>query len=175
MESIALGYITNNNEAKQLLDHLCKQVYQIKDQQQLSAINARYICTLWSAAFYAIENCLDSIRDAHVFVGVFVKLTYAILNDPGTPYFLFYQLYMGLERFLLSNMLPSYEINTIQRLFAAKFYDEQRTLSLISLTITSLYASNQTKQLNYWHDIIDKQKMSASVSTQQLDQVCFWH
>ena len=173
LESIALGYMNtnNNNDSKTLLDHLCKQVYQIKDNLNLYLTsNTRYISTLWSAVFYAIENCLDSIRDAHIFVGIFVKQTYMILNDPSTPYYLFYQLYMGLERFLLSNMLPSYEINTIQKLFTSKFYDEQRTLCLISLTMTSLYASNQSKQMNYWNDIIDKQKMTNSVSMQQIDE-----
>jgi hypothetical protein len=69
---------------------------------------------------------------------------------------------MGLERFLLSSMVPSFEINTIQRLFTSKFYDEQRSLCLTSLIITSLYASNQSKQVNYWNDIIRQQTSSQS-------------
>ena len=79
----------------------------MKDLNVYLLANPRYISTLWSAGFYAIENCLDSIRDAQNFISVFIKQTYAILNDPNTPYFLFYQLYMGLERFLLSSMIPS--------------------------------------------------------------------
>lgn len=145
----------NPNDAKQLTDHLCKQIVQMNNDYSIYLMsNSRYISTLWSAVFYAIENCLDSIKDAQNFVGIFIKLTYSILNDANTPFFLFYQLYMGLERFLLSSMVPSFEINTIQRLFSSKFQDEQRSLCLISLTVTSLYASNQTKQINYWNDIV---------------------
>lgn len=158
LEAITLGYVVNVNDARQLTDHLCKQlVHMMNDPSVYVTSNARYVATLWSALFYVIENCLDSIKDAPAFVGSFVKQTYAILNDPNTPYFLFYQLYMGLERFLLSNMVPSFEINSIQKsLFASKLaHDEQRSLCLISLTVTSLYAStNQFKQLNYWHDIV---------------------
>lgn len=157
LEAITLGYIVNPSEARQLTDHLVKQLNQMNDASVYVTANPRYIATLWSALFYVIENCLDSIKDAPVFVGSFVKQTYSILNDPNTPYFLFYQLYMGLERFLLSNMVPSFEINSIQKsLFASKLAnDEQRSLCLISLTVTSLYAStNQFKQLNYWHDIV---------------------
>jgi hypothetical protein len=126
--------------------------------------NSRYISTLWSAVFYAIENCLDAIKDAQPFVSLFIKQTYNILNDTNTPYFLFYQLYMGLERFLLSNMLPSFEINTIQKLFSSKFYDEQRSLCLVSLVVTSLYASNQSKNLNYWNDLIQQSRVKNSQS-----------
>jgi hypothetical protein len=160
LESITLGYISNQNDAKQLTDHLCKQINQVKDSYGI--MNARYVSTLWSAAFYIIENCLDSVRDAQNFVNSFLKQTYSILTEPSTPYFLFYQSYMGLERFLLSNMLPSFEINTIQKLFSSKFYDEQRTLCLVSLIVTSLYASNQSKSLNYWNDFIQKQAKSGS-------------
>jgi hypothetical protein len=63
---------------------------------------------------------------------------------------------MGLERFLLSNMVPSFEINTIQRLFSSKFNDEQRSLCLTSLIVTSLYASNPSRQINYWNDIVQQ-------------------
>ena len=148
LESIALGYFVNTNDAKQLTDHLCRQIMQTKDKHVYLLANARYISTLWSAGFYAIENCLDSIRDAPGFISSFIKQTYSILNDQNTPYFLFYQLYMGLERFLLSSMIPSSEINSIQRLLVARFYDEQKSLCLTSLTVTSLYASNQSKQVN---------------------------
>lgn len=129
-------------------------------------LNARYVSTLWSAVFYAIENCLDSVRDAQVFVTSFVKLTYQMLNDVNTPHFLFAQLCMGLERFLLSSMVPSFEVNTIQRLFASKAFDEQRSLCLASLIVTSLYASDQSKQMNYWHDIVrpHQQHRRSSVS-----------
>ena len=119
----------------------------MKDMNTLAQANHRYISTLWSAGFYAIENCLDSIRDAQTFIGNFIKQTYTILNEQSTPYFLFYQLYMGLERFLLSNMIPSGEINTIQKLLNSKFNDDQKSLCLTSLTVTSLYASNQSKQV----------------------------
>ncbi len=74
-----------------------------------------------------------------------VKQSYMILNDQSTPYNLFYQLYMNLERFLKSNMLPSNEINTIQKLFTSKFYDKQRTLWMISLAMTSLHAIESIK------------------------------
>ena len=160
LEAITLGYISGgNNDAKQLTEHLCKQVIHMKETGVYLTANWRYISTLWSAVFYAIENCLDSIKDAQNFVSSFVRQTYNILNDTNTPYFLFYQLYMGLERFLLSNMLPSFEINTIQKLFASKFYDEQRSLCLVSLIVTSLYVSsnNSSKQVNYWNDLIQHQ------------------
>lgn len=99
LEAITLGYIGNVNEARQITDHLCKQLTQIgADLNAYVMTNPRYVATLWSAVFYAIENCLDSIKDAPVFVSSFVKLTYTILNDPNTPYFLFYQLCLGLER-----------------------------------------------------------------------------
>jgi hypothetical protein len=152
LEAIALGFIANN-DAKQITDHICKQISILKDTLLL---NHRFISTLWSAVFYAIENCLDSIRDAQSFVSLFIKQTYTILNDPNTPYFLFYQLYMGLERFILSSMIPSFEINSIQRLLTTKFHDENKSLCLTSLTITSLYASNQSKHVNYWNDIINQ-------------------
>lgn len=157
LEAITLGYISNANDARQITEHLWKQLNQMNDVSVYLTANPRFVATLWSALFYAIENCLDSIKDAAAFVGSFVKQTYTILNDPNTPYFLFYQLYMGLERFLLSNMVPSFEVSSIQKsLFASKLVlDEQRSLCLISLTITSLYAStNQFKQVNYWHDIV---------------------
>jgi hypothetical protein len=163
LESITLGYLLNTNDTKLITDHLCKQINLIKnDLNVYLTLNSRYVSTLWSAVFYAIENCLDSIRDAQNFVSTFIKLTYQILNDVNTPYFLFSQLCMGLERFLLSSMVPSFEINTIQRLFTSKFYDEQRSLCLTSLIITSLYASNQSKQVNYWNDIIRQQTSSQS-------------
>ena len=166
LESISLGYISNSNDARQLVDHLCKQINQMKDLNVYLTSNPKYISTLWSAVFYAIENCLDSIRDAQSFVGTFIKLTYQILNDVNTPYFLFYQLYMGLERFLLSNMVPSFEINTIQRLFSSKFNDEQRSLCLTSLIVTSLYASNPSRQINYWNDIVQQlNQNTAGMST----------
>ena len=156
----------NGNDAKLITDHLCKQINQLKtDTSVFVTLNSRYVSTLWSAVFYAIENCLDSIRDAQNFVATFIKLTYQILNDTNTPYFLFAQLCMGLERFLLSSMVPSFEINTIQRLFTSKFYDEQRSLCLTSLIVTSLYASNQSKQLNYWNDIIKQQQQSNAQSS----------
>jgi hypothetical protein len=99
LEAISLGFITNNNDAKQITDHVCKQITQMKDVTHIYiALNPRYISSLWAAVFYTIENCLDSIRDAQNFVSLFIKQTYIILNDPSTPYFLFYQLYMGLER-----------------------------------------------------------------------------
>lgn len=142
-----LGYFVNNNDAKQLTDHLCKQISQMNDASSLALANPRYVSTLWSAGIYAIENCLDSIRDAQTFIGNFIKQTCTILNDESTPYFLFYQLYMGLERFLLSSMIPSGEINTIQKLLSSKFNDDQKSLCLTSLTVTSLYASNQSKQV----------------------------
>lgn len=156
LESITLGYVGGNNDARLLTDHLCKQINQLKDLGVYATTNWRYISTLWSAVFYAIENCLDSIRDAQNFVSTFIKQTYHILNDPNAPFFLFYQLYMGLERFLLSNMLPSFEINTIQRLFSSKFYDDQRSMCLVSLISTSLYASTnqQGKIMNYWNDLV---------------------
>lgn len=163
LEAITLGYI-GTNEAKQLTDHLCKQINQVNDFSVYLTANARFISTLWSAVFYAIENCLDSIKDAQTFVATFIRQTYAILNDPNTPYFLFNQLYMGLERFLLSSMVPSFELNSIQKLATAKFYDEQRALCLISLTVTSLYASNQSKQINYWNDIVANKQQSSSSS-----------
>lgn len=170
LEAITLGYIVNPSEARQLTDHLVKQLNQMNDASIYVTANSRYIATLWSALFYVIENCLDSIKDAPAFVGSFVKQTYSILNDPNTPYFLFYQLYMGLERFLLSNMVPSFEINSIHKsLFASKLAnDEQRSLCLISLTVTSLYAStNQFKQLNYWHDIVaaPRRTTNSNIST----------
>lgn len=164
LESISLGYLTTSNDAKILIDHLCKQIFMLKDSNVLFISNYRYLSSLWSASFYIIENCLDSIRDAPNFCSTFIKLTYEILNDPNTPFFLFYQLYLGLERLLLSCMVPSYEISTIQKLFTSKVYEEQKTLCLISLTVTSLYAYNQGKQLNYWHDIISKQLKSETVS-----------
>jgi hypothetical protein len=57
-------------------------------------------------------------------------------------------------------MVPSFEINTIQRLFSSKFKfnDEQRSLCLTSLIVTSLYASNQSRQIDYWNDIIQHQQ-----------------
>jgi hypothetical protein len=155
LESITLGYLLNTNDTKLITDHLSKQINLIKNDLNIYlTLNSRYVSTLWSAVFYAIENCLDSIRDAQTFVSTFIKLTYQILNDVNTPFFLFSQLCMGLERFLLSSMVPSFEINTIQRFFTSKFYDEQRSLCLTSLIITSLYASNQSKQVNYWNDIV---------------------
>lgn len=66
LESISLGYISNGNDARQLVDHLCKQINQMKDLNVYLTSNPKYISTLWSAVFYAIENCLDSIRDAQV-------------------------------------------------------------------------------------------------------------
>jgi len=167
LELIALGYLHYNLDVKIITNHLCKQVNQLKDISVFSIANSRYISALWSAAFYAIENCLDSFKDAQSFVGGFIKQTYNMLNDPNTPYFLFYQMYMGLERLLLTSMIPSFEVNTIQRLFASKFYDEQRSLCLTSLIITSLYASNQNKSLNYWINIIEPLKtknLSSSTS-----------
>ena len=99
LEAIALGFIANNNDAKQITDHVCKQITQMKDVNHIYiTLNPRYISSLWATVFYTIENCLDSIRDAQSFVSLFIKQTYIILNDPNTPYFLFYQLYMGLER-----------------------------------------------------------------------------
>ncbi len=136
----------------------------MKDPSHYLLANSRYVSVLWSAGFYAIENCLDSIRDAQTFISTFIKQTYLIFNDPNTPYFLFYQLYMGLERFILSNMIPSSEINTIQKLLNLKFDDPQKSLCLTSLTVTSLYASNQSKQMNYWNDIIQPQRASIKPS-----------
>jgi hypothetical protein len=167
LELIALGYLNYNLDAKIITNHLCKQVNQMKEISVLSIANSRYISALWSAAFYAIENCLDSFKDAQSFVGGFIKQTYNMLNDPNTPYFLFYQMYMGLERLLLTSMIPSFEVNTIQRLFSSKFYDEQRALCLTSLIITSLYASSRNKNLNYWINIIEPLKsknLSSSTS-----------
>lgn len=100
LEAITLGYVSAPSEARQLTDHLCKQLAGIAaDVSAYVTANPRYLATLWSSVFYAIENCLDSIKDAPTFVGSFVKLTYTILNDPNTPYFLFYQLCLGLERY----------------------------------------------------------------------------
>jgi hypothetical protein len=151
---------SNMNDAKQLVDHICKQINQMKDPNVYASSNSRFISNLWAAAFYTIENCLEAIRDAQTFIGSFLKQTCIILTDPNTPYFLFYQLYMGLERFLISSMIPSNEMATIQKLLSTKLTDEQRSLCLISLTITSLYASNQSKKLNYWNDIIQGNKES---------------
>ena len=151
LESITLGFIGNNNDAKQIIDHLCKQV---KESNSLS--NPRYLSTLWSAVFYAIENCMDSIRDTQAFISLFIKQTYVLLNDPNTPHFLFYQLYLGLERLLLSSMIPSFEVSSIQRLLSSKFCDEKRSLCLTSLTVTSLYAANQSKNINYWNDVVQQ-------------------
>lgn len=102
LEAITLGYIGSANEARQLTEHLVKQLAHMNDLSVYLTTNPRYVATLWSTMFYAIENCLDSIKDAQTFVGAFVKQTYNILNDPNTPYFLFYQIYMGLERYVLS-------------------------------------------------------------------------
>ena len=57
-------------------------------------------------------------------------------------------------------MIPSFEINSIQRLLTSKFHDENKSLCLTSLTVTSLYASNQFKQINYWNDIINQRPAS---------------
>jgi hypothetical protein len=154
LESIALGYLINTNDAKLITDHLCKQINHLHLTSVYVSLNSRYVSTLWSAVFYAIENCLDSIREAQSFVSTFIKLTYQMLNDANTPYFLFSQMCMGLERFLLSSMVPSFEMNTIQRMFTSKAYDEQRSLCLTSLIVTSLYSSNHSKQVNYWNDIV---------------------
>jgi hypothetical protein len=167
LESIAHGYISNTNESRMLVDHLCRQISQMRDIGVYVTTNSRYVSALWSAAFYAIENCMDSIRDAQNFVGSFIKQTCSILVDPNTPYFLFYQMCMGLERFLLANIVPSSELSTIQRLLATKFIDEQRTLCMTSLIITSLYASNQIKPINYWTDIVqqNQQQLQHSYSS----------
>ena len=61
-------------------------------------------------------------------------------------------------------MIPSFEINSIQRLLTSKFHDENKTLCLTSLTVTSLYASNQFKQINYWNDIINQTPISTHVN-----------
>jgi hypothetical protein len=65
-------------------------------------------------------------------------------------------------------MVPSFEVNSIQKsLLSSKMaHDEQRSLCLISLTVTSLYAStNQFKQINYWHDIVAARTNSATITT----------
>ena len=61
-------------------------------------------------------------------------------------------------------MIPSFEINSIQRLLTSKFNDENKSLCLTSLTITSLYASNQFKQINYWNDIINQRPASVHLN-----------
>ena len=196
LEAIALGFHLPAETARQLVDQLCKQVNAVIKEATAAATgstattqtgpNARYVATLWSAVFYTIENCLDSIRDAPTFVAAFMRHTCALLVDAHTPYFLFQQLYMGLERLLLSNMAPSAEMHTIQRLLLAATtppqqttpsssssaannsnnankpppLDEQRSLCLTSLSITSLYACNHeqtgsSRRLNYWHDIVN--------------------
>jgi hypothetical protein len=72
-------------------------------------------------------------------------------------------------------MIPSTEIATIQKLLNNKFMDEQKALCVTSLTITSLYASNQSKQINYWTDIVQPMnkplKSSNSFVTQMVSDV----
>jgi hypothetical protein len=125
----------------------------MKDFTIYTTSNSRYISTLWSAMFYTIENSLDSIKDAQLVVSSFIKITIEILSDSTTPFFLFYQLFLGIERLLLSNMIPSSEMNSIQKLLSFKFQDEQRVLCLNLLQIASLYSSNQLKNINYWNEI----------------------
>lgn len=71
-------------------------------------------------------------------------------------------------------MIPSTEINTIQKLLNNKFMDDQKSLCVTSLTITSLYASNQSKQINYWNDIVQTTnkplKPSSSFVTQMVSE-----
>lgn len=66
-------------------------------------------------------------------------------------------------------MVPSFEIMSIQKSLSSSklVQDEQRSLCLVSLTVTSLYAStSQFKQLNYWHDIVGQRPGgSATVTT----------
>lgn len=148
---ISCGYINNSTDIKQISEHMCKQISLMKDFVYFATSNARYVATLWSSIYFTIENSMDSIKEAQSFVSTFIKLTLDIFCNPNTPYFLFYQLYLGLERLLLSNIIPSSEVNCIQKIFGYKFNDEQRMLCLTLLQLTVLYSSNQLK--SYWNAV----------------------
>ena len=153
LQSLSSDYLNSSIDSKLITEHLCKQINLMKDFTIYTTSNPRYISTLWSAIFFTIENSVDSIKDAQLFVSSFIKITIEILSDSTTPFFLFYQLYLGIERLLLSNTIPSSEMNSIQKLLSFKFQDEQRVLCLNLLQIASLYSSNQLKNINYWNEI----------------------
>ena len=153
LQLLSSDYLSSSIDTKLITEHLCKQINLMKDFTIYTTSNSRYISTLWAAIFFTIENSVDSIRDAQLFVSTFIKITIDILSDSTTPFFLFYQLYLGIERLLLSNTIPSSEMNAIQKLLSFKFQDEQRILCLNLLQIASLYSSNQLKNINYWNEI----------------------
>jgi len=187
LELISYGYLNNmanaglniNEYSKQIIEHLCKEVNQLKNFGLFATTNARYISVLWSAMFFAIENCLESIKDAQNFLNGFFRQTANMLNDPNTPFYLFYQLFLGLERLLLTNMVPQNEMALINRIFSTKHNDEQRNMCFNTLQITILYSSNQVnKKTNYWNDLIQKASqppantnatLSSSVSVDNFD------
>ena len=153
LQSLSLDYLNSSIDTKILTEHLCKQIYLMKDFTVYTTSNPRYVATLWSAIFFTIENSVDSIKDAQNFVSTFVKITLDILSDSTTPYFLFYQLYLGIERLLLSHTIPSSEMKAIQKLLNFKFHDDQRVLCLNLLQVASLYSTNQLKNINYLNEI----------------------